>query len=149
MVMEKSWNMKKWTKVMEFCYQSWNFSNFDPKMHQICMFFVTTKKLSIIVESLHFPPNAKLRREMVMENWQMVMEKSWKICCQVCGNRTPIPPHLGHTKKSVSCPARDSGGLIFFPNSFFPSIEMIWKILRERKKRKDLGKKFFWLTGNK
>ena len=24
MVMEKSWNMKNWLKVMEFCAQSWN-----------------------------------------------------------------------------------------------------------------------------
>ena len=24
MVMEKSWNMKNWPKIMEFCYQSWN-----------------------------------------------------------------------------------------------------------------------------
>ena len=28
MVMEKSWNMKKWPKVMEFCDNSWNFINF-------------------------------------------------------------------------------------------------------------------------
>ena len=39
MVMEKSWNMKNWPKVMEFCLQSWNFTNFAPKMYQICVFF--------------------------------------------------------------------------------------------------------------
>ena len=31
-VMEKSWNMKNLPKVMEFCDQSWNFTNFVPKM---------------------------------------------------------------------------------------------------------------------
>ena len=45
MVMEKSWNMKN---VMEFCYQSWNFTNVVPE-------FATTKKTSIDVESPHFP----------------------------------------------------------------------------------------------
>ena len=48
------------------------------------MFFVTAKKLSSNLESLHFPmfsanvANAKSGREMVMENQEMVMEKSWK-----------------------------------------------------------------------
>ena len=40
MVMEKSWNMTKWPKVMEFCYQSWHFTNFATKLYQICMFFL-------------------------------------------------------------------------------------------------------------
>ena len=42
------------------------------------MFFATTKKLSSDVENMHFPHNAakaKWRREMVMENKEMVMEK--------------------------------------------------------------------------
>ena len=55
MVMERSWNMKNWPKVMDFCDQSWNFSNFAPKFYQICCFFVTTKKLSSNLESLHSP----------------------------------------------------------------------------------------------
>ena len=33
MVMEKSWNMKNWPKVMEFCDQSWNFTNFAPELY--------------------------------------------------------------------------------------------------------------------
>ena len=53
------------------------------EFYQFCMFFATTKKLSIDVESLHFSAfsakenttNAKLIREMVMENYEMVMEK--------------------------------------------------------------------------
>ena len=48
--MEKSWGMKNWPKVMEFCNQSWNFTKFVPKLYQIC----TLKKLSIDVESSHF-----------------------------------------------------------------------------------------------
>ena len=39
---------------MEFCYQSWKFTNFTPELYQICMLFATTKNLSIDVESLHF-----------------------------------------------------------------------------------------------
>ena len=31
-VMEKSWNMKDWPKVMEFCDQSLNFTNFAPEL---------------------------------------------------------------------------------------------------------------------
>ena len=34
-VMQKSWNMKNWPKVMEFCDQSWNFTNFKIK-HLFC-----------------------------------------------------------------------------------------------------------------
>ena len=44
MVMEKSWNMTNWLKVMEF-YQF---------CHQIVCFFATTKKLSMDVKSPHF-----------------------------------------------------------------------------------------------
>ena len=76
--------MKNWPKVMEFCDQFWNFTNFAPGFYQICIFFVAIKKLCSNLESLHmlfFPQNvanAKLRREMVIENQEMVMEKSWK-----------------------------------------------------------------------
>ena len=54
-VMEKSWNMhmKNWPKVKEFCDQSWNFINFALELYQICIFVVTTKKLSNDLES-HF-----------------------------------------------------------------------------------------------
>ena len=40
--MEKSWNMTNLPEVMEFCYESWNFTEFAPKLYQICMFFATT-----------------------------------------------------------------------------------------------------------
>ena len=53
-VMEKSWSMKNWPKVMEFCDQSWNYTNFAPKLYQICIFLVTTKKLNSDLESLQF-----------------------------------------------------------------------------------------------
>ena len=38
MVMEKSWNMKNWPKVMEFCDQSWNFTNFAPIVPNIYIY---------------------------------------------------------------------------------------------------------------
>ena len=60
MVMEKSWNMKNWPKIK---FQSWDFTNFASKMYQICMFFATSKKLSIDVESLRFQTySAKCRK---------------------------------------------------------------------------------------
>ena len=74
----KSWYMKNWPKVMEFCHQSWNF---NPNGNKCVGFHATSKKLSIDVESLYFPQNvtnAKLIRVMVMENEEMAMEKSWK-----------------------------------------------------------------------
>ena len=46
------------------------------------MYFATTKKLSIDVESLHFPmfstnaTNAKSRREVVMDNYEKYVVKS-------------------------------------------------------------------------
>ena len=93
MVVEKSWNMKNWPKVIEFCAQSWNFTNFANKLYQICIYLATTKKLSSDLESPHFPEvfrktsrNAKSGRNMVVENQEMVMEKSWKNIFQVCGN---------------------------------------------------------------
>ena len=33
MVMEKSWNMKNWPKVIEFCYQSWAYTKFAPELY--------------------------------------------------------------------------------------------------------------------
>ena len=51
--MEKSWNMKNWPKLMEFCDQSWNSTNFTPNFIKF-VFFVTTKKLSRNLESPHF-----------------------------------------------------------------------------------------------
>ena len=63
MVMEKSWNMKSWPKVIQFCDQSWNFTNFAPKFDQICISFVTSKKLSSNLENPHFQTfSAKCRK---------------------------------------------------------------------------------------
>ena len=43
MVMEKSWNMTNWPKVMEFCYQSWNFTNFAPNCNKfVCLLSMGT-----------------------------------------------------------------------------------------------------------
>ena len=54
MVMEKSWNMKDWAKVMEFCDQSWNFTNFASLILPNLYFLVITKKLSSNLETPHF-----------------------------------------------------------------------------------------------
>ena len=66
MVREKSGNMKNWPKVREFCDQPWNFTNFDPKLCQICIWFVPTKKFSSDLESPHFPMfSAKCRESKI------------------------------------------------------------------------------------
>ena len=48
---------------MEFYDQSWTFTNFPPELYQICIFFVTIKKLSRDLESLHFPRFSAKHRE--------------------------------------------------------------------------------------
>ena len=50
--------------------KSWNLTNFASELYQICIVFITTKKLSTDLESPHFLT--------FMENQEMVMEKSWK-----------------------------------------------------------------------
>ena len=63
MKVEKSWNIKKWPKVMEFCDQSWNFTNFVPELYRICILFGATKIFSTDLESLHFLMFSLKRRE--------------------------------------------------------------------------------------
>ena len=48
-VMEKSKNMKKRTKVMEYCHQSWNSTHFATNCTRFVCSFATTKRLSIDV----------------------------------------------------------------------------------------------------
>ena len=76
---------------MEFCFQSWNFTNYAPELYQIRMFFATTKKLNIAL-------NVRLFRCFPMftakhskcKIYKLIKEWSWKshgkIFCQVCGN---------------------------------------------------------------
>ena len=65
--------------------QSWNCCQFCPQIVlNLLGFFVNAKKLSSDLETPHFPTflenvaNSQLEREMVMENQEMVMEKSLK-----------------------------------------------------------------------
>ena len=51
--MEKSWNMKNWPKVMEFCDSFMEFYQFCPQFVLNLYFMVITKKLSSDLESLH------------------------------------------------------------------------------------------------
>ena len=44
MVMEMSWNVRIWQKLMEFGDQSWTFANFVPEFKQSA-FVVDIKKL--------------------------------------------------------------------------------------------------------
>ena len=93
MVMEQSWNMIHWPKVMEFCNKSWNLTNFAPEFDQICTFFLNLEKFTINLESLRFPTLStkchifKIWAEMVMENQEIFMEN---IFCKVYGN--PVIP---------------------------------------------------------
>ena len=52
--MEKSWNMKNWQKVLEFCDPVIKFYQCCPQFVLNLYFLVTTKKLSSNLESLHF-----------------------------------------------------------------------------------------------
>ena len=55
LVMEKSWNMKNWPEVMEFCDSVMEFYQFCPHfVLNLYFFWVTTKKLGRDLESLHF-----------------------------------------------------------------------------------------------
>ena len=54
LVMEKASDIINLQKVMEFCDQSWNLTNFSHEFDQICTFFLDLEKSSISLESLHF-----------------------------------------------------------------------------------------------
>ena len=61
--------------------QSWNFTNFAPSLYLICIFLVTTKKLSSDLETLHFLTfSAKPRKFKIRERdgHRKVIEKSSK-----------------------------------------------------------------------
>ena len=55
MVLEKSWNIKTWQKVNEFCKLSWNLTIFTLEFDTINAVFVAIKKFSISTKSLYFP----------------------------------------------------------------------------------------------
>ena len=88
--------MKNWPKVMEFCDQSWNFTNYAPKIYQFCMFFVTAKKLSSNLESPHFPMfSAKCCECKIGKR-----DGRGKIFYQVCGNPVGV-------RKGASAPLEE------------------------------------------
>ena len=68
-MVKKSWNMKNWPKVMEYCDQSWNYTKF-------VFFLVTAKKLSRNLESQHSDFFRKMSRIQIQG----------LLFCQVCGN---------------------------------------------------------------
>ena len=84
---------------MEFCYQSWNFTNFAPEFYHILyVFFATTKDLSIDVEIFHFLMlsekccECKIKK---IDGHRKLRNGHGKICCQVCGNPV-IRGHVFH-----------------------------------------------------
>ena len=97
MVIEKSWRshgaLDIGKKIMELCDHLWNFINFAPELYQMCMFFASTKNLSINVDSLHFltfsaicprMQNREERQSWKTEKWSW--KSHGKICCLVCRN---------------------------------------------------------------
>ena len=97
--------MKNWPKVMEFCDESWNFTNFAPKIYQFCMFFVTAKKLSSNLESPYFPMFSAKCREFKIgkrDGHGKSRNGHGKIFYQVCGNPVGV-------QKGASAPFRRIG----------------------------------------
>ena len=88
MVMEKSWNLNIWQKVMEFCDQSWKSTSFTPEFYQICAFFCQLQEIyhqlfgclkSAFFYLFHKMSQIQnLNKQMAMENQETVMDKSWK-----------------------------------------------------------------------
>ena len=82
MVMEKSWNLNIWQKVMEFCDQSWNSTKFVPEFYQMCYCFYQLQGIyhqsrkSAFFDLLHKMSQIQnLIRQMAMENQETVMDK--------------------------------------------------------------------------
>ena len=81
MVMEKSWNMKKWPKVMEFCDSVREFYQFCPQFVRLwspLRNYAAIEKAHIFRRLPQNIGNSKSGREMVMESLEMLMAKSWK-----------------------------------------------------------------------
>ena len=67
-VMEKSWNLVNWQKVMEFCDQSCNSTKFDCELYQISALFFFLWKVRVF---LPCPQN--------VTNTDSEQRRSWKI----------------------------------------------------------------------
>ena len=98
-VMEKSGNMKNWPKIMEFFGIS---HGILPILllncTKVCIFFATTKKLSIDVDCQHFPTFSAKRRKCKIVKKDVhgkLRNGNGQIFCQVCGN-----PQLGPAESS-------------------------------------------------
>ena len=83
-VMEKSWNMNNWPKVMEFCHQSWNCT----KLYHICYQHLGIKHRCRKSFSV-FHKTSQMQNREGRWSWKI---KKWpwkshgKIFCQVYGN---------------------------------------------------------------
>ena len=91
MVMKMVMEHEKLVKSNGICDQSWNFTNFAPELHQICILLVTAKKLISNLGSPHFPTFLRKMSQNWEKRWSWQIKKwSWKlhgkIFCQVYGN---------------------------------------------------------------
>ena len=91
LVMEKSWNMRSWPKVMEFCDSVMEFYQFCPRNYTNFVFcWVTMRKLSSDLESAFATFCGKMSQMQNQEERWKTKKWSWKshgkIFCQVCGN---------------------------------------------------------------
>ena len=82
MVMEKSWNMEHWPKIMGFCEQSYNVTNLAPNCAKFVFFWVTSKSLSSDLESPEFPRFSAKRRKCKIEkkDGNPVLDGSVTLC---------------------------------------------------------------------
>ena len=88
-VIEKSWNINYWQKVIEFCDQSKNLPILLLNFTKFVVFFADIKKFSISY-ILRKMAAQNLSREAIVKIQETVMEKSrkshGKIVHKVCGN---------------------------------------------------------------
>ena len=81
-VIEKSGNMKNWPEVMEFCDQYGILPILPLNITKLEPFFADIKKFRVGLENMHlltFSTKCRKCREMVIEDWEMIMEKkSWE-----------------------------------------------------------------------
>ena len=62
-VMEKSWNMTNWPKVMEFCYQSWNLPILSPRIVLDLYVFLSSLRNLASMQKAEMPTfSAKCRK---------------------------------------------------------------------------------------
>ena len=78
MIMKKLWNMENLKKVMEFWDQSWSFNIFALFWPNLFLKYCINLKSAFSDIFSKMTPKQNACQEIVMENREMLMEKSWK-----------------------------------------------------------------------